>query len=99
MLLAENLGAWQPDRLSKPEELRFSYEEEGAPEHFFVPYIWSLVVSSTTIPWNLHAIALFQPVMSAKDAGIAEEQAASQSLQQTLVEQTDDTNGVTELHV
>ena len=62
LLNAESLTSWQPVRLSPPEDLRFTYEEEESPEEFFVPYIWSIVVSNTTIPWNLHAIALFQPV-------------------------------------
>lgn len=59
---AENLSSWQPVRLSPPEDLRFTYEEEEFPEDFFVPYVWSIVVSNTTIPWNLQAVALFQPV-------------------------------------
>lgn len=79
---AENLSSWQSDRLSKPEELRFTYEEEGTPEDFFVPYVWSLIVSSTTIPWNLHAIALFQPVASANDTALAEDTAASARFQE-----------------
>ncbi|KAK9817010.1 hypothetical protein WJX72_008242 [[Myrmecia] bisecta] len=57
-----NLRHWRPDKLRQFQELRFTYEEETSPEDFFVPYIWSLVVGNTTIPWNGHAIALFSPV-------------------------------------
>ena len=80
----ENLSSWQQDRLSRPEELRFTYEEEGTPEDFFVPYVWSLVVSSSTIPWNLHAIALFQPVSSANDTAVVEDHAASPHFQESI---------------
>ncbi len=92
---AESLSSWQSDRLSRQEELRFSYEEEGAPQDFFVPYVWSLVVSSTTIPWNLHAIALFQPVSSSNE----DVHVASQQLQQLTVEQTNGSDNSAEHHV
>ncbi len=92
---AESLSSWQSDQLSRQEELRFSYEEEGAPEDFFVPYVWSLVVSSTTIPWNLHAIALFQPVSSSNE----DVHMASQQLQQLTVEQTNGSDNSAEHHV
>lgn len=42
-------------------ELRFTYEEESSPEGFFVPYVWTLIYSNTTIPWRAQAIALFSP--------------------------------------
>ena len=81
---AEHLGSWQADRLSPPEEMRFTYEEEQFPEDFFVPYVWSLAVSSTTIPWNLHAIALFQPVA----ASSSHADVVSDQLEQLSVEQS-----------
>ncbi len=31
---------WRSDRLRHFPELKFCYEEEAAPEEFFVPYIW-----------------------------------------------------------
>ena len=92
---AEHLNSWQPDRLSQPEELRFTYEEEGSPEDFFVPYIWSLVVSRTTIPWNVHAIALFQPVLS--DGPEVHVPVAPQQLQ-PAVGRTDGLNKHIDLH-
>lgn len=97
---AENLSSWQSDRLSRQEELRFSYEEEGAPQDFFVPYVWSLVVSSTTIPWNLQAIALFQPVTSPHVTSPHEDvHIASQQLQQLTVEQTNGSDDSAKHHV
>lgn len=52
------------------KELRFSYEEEESPEQFFVPYVWSLIVSHTqsSIPWTPEAIALFSPVTESNKA-------------------------------
>ncbi len=54
---------WRKEKLRSFPELRFTYEEEASPEDFFVPYIWSLVVSSLSIPWTLSAITAFVPVM------------------------------------
>ncbi|KAA6428940.1 MAG: hypothetical protein FRX49_01050 [Trebouxia sp. A1-2] len=99
-IIKENLSSWQSDRLSRQEELRFSYEEEGAPQDFFVPYVWSLVVSSTTIPWNLQAIALFQPVTSPHVTSPHEDvHIASQQLQQLTVEQTNGSDDSAKHHV
>jgi dymeclin len=54
---------WRKEKLRTFPELKFTYEEEASPEDFFVPYIWSLVVSSLSIPWTLSAITAFVPVM------------------------------------
>ena len=75
--------------------MRFTYEEEQFPEDFFVPYVWSLAVSSTTIPWNLHAIALFQPVASVS----AEANVISDQLEQLSVEQSNSANKAEEQQV
>ena len=41
----------------------FTYEEESEqPQAFFVPYCWTLIISGTTIPFNLPFIALFSAV-------------------------------------
>ncbi len=32
-----------------------------------MPYVWSLVVSNTTIPWRLESIALFSPLGTAEE--------------------------------
>ncbi|KAG7668273.1 hypothetical protein KSW81_002169 [Nannochloris sp. 'desiccata'] len=62
---------WRKEKLRTFPELRFSYEEEASPEDFFVPYVWSLIVSSLSIPWTLSAITAFVPVMPKEvdDAG------------------------------
>lgn len=45
----------------------FDIYAEATAEEFFVPYVWSSVVSSLEqIPWNLQAIALFTPTIVAE---------------------------------
>lgn len=59
---AAELAGWPAGvQLRQFPELRFTYEEEAAPEGFFVPYVWTLVVTHTTLPWHSAAIALFSP--------------------------------------
>ena len=63
---AANLGRWPgQQKLRQFPELRFTYEEEASPEGFFVPYVWTLAVTHTTVPWRPQAIALFSPVATA----------------------------------
>lgn len=53
--------SWRSDRLKHLPEMRFVYEEEAAPEEFFVPFCWSLAVATTgnrLMSWNLGAVAL-----------------------------------------
>jgi hypothetical protein len=60
--IARGARGWRRDRLRPVPELRFSYEEEAAPEEFFSPYVWSLAVRDVgAVPWNLAAIVLFTP--------------------------------------
>eukprot|EP00877_Chromochloris_zofingiensis_P015055 jgi/Chrzof1/9803/Cz04g16070.t1 len=57
---------WRADRLRPFPELRFVYEEEAQPEEFFVPYVWTLVVTTTSghlVPWNFAAISLLTPLV------------------------------------
>lgn len=61
-LVSTHSSAWRTDRLRPLPELRFVYEEEAHPEEFFVPYVWSLVVARSSVPWALSAIALFSAV-------------------------------------
>jgi hypothetical protein len=59
------LQSWRGERLKQLPELRFVYEEEAAPEEFFVPYCWSLAVAATggrLLSWNLGAVALLTQV-------------------------------------
>lgn len=65
---AASLEEWPGDNtLTQFPELRFTYEEETHPEGFFVPYVWTLVVSNTTVPWRPQAITLFSPVSLGSD--------------------------------
>jgi len=63
--VAESMKGWRTDKLRRFPELHFTYEEETAPEEFFVPYVWTFVVNNSSIPWNSQAIALFSPLGSA----------------------------------
>ena len=64
----ESMKGWRTDKLRKFPELHFTYEEETAPEEFFVPYVWTFVVNNSIIAWNSQAIALFSPLGSAMSA-------------------------------
>ena len=69
VMSAANLGRWPgQQKLRQFPELRFTYEQEASPEGFFVPYVWTLAVTHTTVPWRPQAIALFSPVATADDA-------------------------------
>jgi hypothetical protein len=59
---------WRKEKLRTFPELRFSYEEEASPEDFFVPYVWSLILSNLSIPWTLSAITAFVPVMPKEES-------------------------------
>lgn len=59
--------AWRPDKLRPFPDLRFVYEEEEAPEEFFVPYVWSLAVAATaqhSLAWDLRSLALLTPLLA-----------------------------------
>ncbi|XP_043232636.1 dymeclin-like [Amphibalanus amphitrite] len=43
------------ERLKKFPELKFKYVEENEPEDFFIPYVWSLVVSGGDLHWSTAA--------------------------------------------
>ena len=64
------LRQWRSDGLKHFPELHFTYEEESSPEDFFVPYVWTLTVTNTTIPWNNQNISLFAPVDPADDVSL-----------------------------
>lgn len=54
-------------------ELTFSYEEEASPEDFFVPYVWSVVVeTSSHLPAPRDRIQIFSPA-AAGDGGKGDE--------------------------
>jgi hypothetical protein len=62
------MRGWRTDRLRRFPELHFTYEEEASPEDFFVPYVWTFVVTHSFVPWNGGAIALFSPLSTSASA-------------------------------
>eukprot|EP00850_Spirogloea_muscicola_P003308 SM000013S26477 [mRNA] locus=s13:636106:642291:+ [translate_table: standard] len=58
-VVVANTRSWRGEGMKMFTELRFTYEEELHPEEFFVPYVWSLVVAHSGIPWNSELITLF----------------------------------------
>ena len=82
---AAALKEWRPIGLRHFPELHFTYEEESSPEDFFVPYVWTLIVTHTIIPWNSQNIALFAPVGADESAaGLNSQDSASLSAQVSL---------------
>lgn len=37
-------------------ELKFRYVEEEQPEEFFIPYVWSMVHSTSSLYWSTEAL-------------------------------------------
>ncbi|CAI5467468.1 unnamed protein product [Closterium sp. Yama58-4] len=62
-----NARTWRGEGMQMFTELKFTYEEEMHPEEFFVPYVWTLVVAHSGIPWNPDCIAMF-PVRSSSSS-------------------------------
>ncbi|XP_035212271.1 dymeclin-like [Stegodyphus dumicola] len=52
---------WSKEKMKKFPELKFKYVEEGQPEDFFIPYLWSVVFHSSDIYWNSKNILIFNP--------------------------------------
>ena len=52
---------WASSHPTSSQQLRFSYEEESSPEQFFVPVVWTLIVSFAGMPWDPDSITLFSP--------------------------------------
>jgi len=50
---------WRGDRMRVFQDLKFTYEQEQAPEEFFTPYIWSLVFDRSALRWSQQRLALF----------------------------------------
>ncbi|GMH33193.1 hypothetical protein BSKO_01027 [Bryopsis sp. KO-2023] len=51
--------SWRTERLRPFPELKFSYEEEQSPEEFFIPLVWTSIVSQSEVPWSMSSIVLF----------------------------------------
>ncbi|KAF8563769.1 hypothetical protein P879_10636, partial [Paragonimus westermani] len=45
--------------LKKFPELRFKYVEEESPDDFFIPYVWSIVIRQSGIPFRTDSLRLF----------------------------------------
>ena len=85
---AEGLRVWKGDGVQRTPDLHFTYEEEAAAEDFFVPYIWTLVVSSTSLPWNSRSISLFAPSGQDGIGGTVDlEHSSSQQLDPAMAQQ------------
>ncbi|GIY48957.1 dymeclin [Caerostris darwini] len=52
---------WSKEKMKKLPELKFKYVEEGQPEDFFIPYLWSVVFHSSDIYWDSKNILIFNP--------------------------------------
>lgn len=73
---------WTTGHLNQIPDLRFSYEEEDSAEQFFVPVVWTLVVSFSGLPWNHDSISLFRP--QTPTASAIESEATSHELQSSI---------------
>ncbi|XP_015904833.1 dymeclin isoform X2 [Parasteatoda tepidariorum] len=60
-ILKAAASTWSKEKLKKLPELKFKYVEEGQPEEFFIPYLWSVVFHSSEIYWNSKNILIFNP--------------------------------------
>ncbi|MFH4975115.1 hypothetical protein AB6A40_001824 [Gnathostoma spinigerum] len=54
---------WPTDRLKKFPELKFKYVEDDNTVDFFVPYVWRLVLQSSTMYWELSRVKLFNALL------------------------------------
>lgn len=61
---------WRGDRMRTFQDLKFTYEQEQAPEEFFTPYIWSLVFERAALRWSPSRLVLF-PLDEAATGGLS----------------------------
>jgi len=57
-VIEEGVRQWPADRLKKYPTLKFEYVEESQPEEFFLPYIWTLHFTSSSLYWDTSRITL-----------------------------------------
>jgi len=50
---------WDGAKLHPLADLKFTYEQEAAPDEFFTPYLWSLLLEHSGIGWRPAGIVLF----------------------------------------
>lgn len=60
---------WSTHRLLQVADLKFTYEQEAAPEAFFTPYVWQLVLEHSGIKWQVGEQTCSQPPGSNIDRG------------------------------
>lgn len=53
------MRSWKPGELRPVGELRFTYEQEAAPEEFFTPYLWLLTFETAGVSWDTSRVLLF----------------------------------------
>ena len=63
-VIKTSVMGWRKDKLRTFPELKFTYEEEASPEDFFVPYIWSLILSTLPMQFTLSSITAFVPMVA-----------------------------------
>ena len=51
--------SWKADKLRQLADLRFTYEQEPAPEEFFTPYVWAIVHERSGLGWDTERILIF----------------------------------------
>ena len=50
---------WRAEKLRPLADLKFTYEQEPAPEEFFTPYVWSIVYERSQLKWSPERVCLF----------------------------------------
>ena len=69
---------WRGDQLRQLQDLRFTYEQEPAPEEFFAPYMWSIVFASCRLGWNAEHVVMFSVAEGGASAGLLEHHEAGE---------------------
>jgi len=52
---------WSAASLHQLADLKFTYEQEAAPDEFFTPYLWSLLLEHSGLGWQTAGVVLFTP--------------------------------------
>ena len=60
---------WDRAKLHQLADLKFTYEQEAAPDEFFTPYLWSLLLEHSGIGWRPAGIVLFHVAETQRAVG------------------------------
>ena len=60
---------WDGTKLHQLADLKFTYEQEAAPDEFFTPYLWSLLLEHSGIGWRPAGIVLFHVAETQRAVG------------------------------